>query len=147
MKQLIQIAQVIVMMTITIFVTSCQSTKNPGTALDQIKPASSDEQAIFESVTALQNHISNSEWDEWLALYADDAVLTNGRDKVSKREMRNVVEGISYKITELKVLNKEIGADQAKVSVQFLGNGKKQLETYHYKKINNEWLIFMETNP
>lgn len=141
------VKRIITLMMVMSTVSACQSTKSQGTALNQLKPASSDEQAIYKSLSDLKDNISNSKWDQWLALYTDDAVLTKGGSKVSKEEMRKAVEGISYEITSMKVLSKEIGVDQAKISVQFLGNGKKQFETYHFKKINNRWLIIMETNP
>ena len=147
MKSVMQISKIVVALMIIGILSSCQSTKSTGTALSQLQPANPDEQAFYLSLTDLRDNISNSEWDQWLALYTDDAILTEGKRKVGKDEMRKVVEGISYKITDMEVLSQEISPDQAKVSVQFMGNGKKQFETYHYRKVDNKWLIYMETNP
>ncbi len=106
-----------------------------------------DEKAIYEVLGALQNNISTSQWNKWLQLYSEDAVLTSGKKQLNKKEMRSEVEGISYKITNMMVLDTTIEKDHASVSVSMLGNGKKHLETYKLKKVDNHWLIYMETNP
>ena len=147
MKTVMQISKVVVALMVIGLLSSCQSTKTTGTALSQLQPANADEQAIYQSITDLRDNITNSKWDQWLALYTDDAILTEGKRKVGKDEIRKVVEGASYKITDMEVLSQEIGPDQAKVSVQFMGNGKKNFETYHYRKVDGKWLIYMETNP
>lgn len=126
---------------------ACQAEKQKGTTLDQLSPAKGDEAEIYAIVAALQDSISASQWDKWLALYTDDAVLTSGKKEISKQQMRDIVEGISYKITNLVVLNKDISGNQASISVRFDGNGKEQYETYLLTKKNNKWLIYREKNP
>ncbi|SHO49045.1 nuclear transport factor 2 family protein [Desulfopila aestuarii] len=126
---------------------ACQSTKNPGMMIGNIQGNTSDETEVYAIVAKVQEYISASEWDKWLALYSDDAILTKGDEKVSKSEMRKSVEGIKYKITDMEVLQKTIGVDEAVVSTRFLGNGKEQLESYKLKKIDGIWLIVEETNP
>ena len=106
-----------------------------------------DEKAIYSILGTLQESISASEWDKWLALYSDDAVLTSGNKKLNKQQMRTEVKGISYKITNMAVLDKNIEEDQASVSVSMDGNGKKHYETYKLRKMDGEWLIVAETNP
>ena len=61
--------------------------------------------------------------------------------------MREMVEGVSYKITYMVVLDKNISGDQASISVSFNGNGKKQYETYLLTKKSGQWLIYQEKNP
>ena len=61
--------------------------------------------------------------------------------------MRSIVDGITYKITEMEILKKNIGNEQAFVSVRMIGNGKKHFETYKLKKFDGKWLITEETNP
>lgn len=126
---------------------SCQSTKEPGKMVGQLKPMNSDEAAIYATLEGVKNHISAGQWDEWLALYSDDAVLTNGKSNVTKAEMRDAVQGINYQITEMEILDQTINTDDASVSVAMIGNGKKHKETYKFKKMDGKWLIVEETNP
>jgi len=126
---------------------ACQSTKNPGMMIGSIQGKTGDETEVYATVAGVQEYVSASEWDKWLALYADDAVLTRGSDKVSKSEMRKFIEGKQYKISDMEVLQKVIGADDAFVSTRFIGNGKEELESYKLKKIDGKWLIVEETNP
>ena len=140
----------IVLLTLSLIV-ACQAEKQKGTTLDQVAPANDDEAAIYAIVGKLQDSISAGEWDQWLALYTDDAVLTtgsgSGNKEISKQEMREMVEGVSYKITNMVILDKTISGDQASISVSFDGNGKKQNETYLLTKKSDQWLIYKETNP
>ena len=139
-----------VLLTLCLLV-ACQAEKQKGTTLDQLAPANADETEIYEIVGKLQDRISASEWDKWLELYADDAVLTSGsgtgNKEISKQQMREMVEGVSYKITYMVVLDKNISGDQASISVSFNGNGKKQYETYLLTKKSGQWLIYQEKNP
>jgi ketosteroid isomerase-like protein len=115
--------------------------------VENLQPANNDEAEIFLIVQNLQQYISTSQWDKWLAMYSDDAILTSGKKNVTKEEMRKMIDGFSYKITKMEVTKKQINAEDAFVSVSMIGNGKHQLETYHFKKINNSWRIVKETNP
>lgn len=129
---------------------ACQAEKQKGTTLDQLEPANADELEIYAIVEKIQDRISASEWDQWLDLYTDDAVLTSGgsnNKEINKRQMKDLVEGISYKITNMVVLDKSISGDQASISVSFDGNGKKQYETYLLTKKIGKWLIYKEKNP
>lgn len=125
----------------------CQAEKQKGTTLDQLAPANADEAEIYAIVGKLQDRISASEWDLWLELYTDDAVLSFGKEDVTKQQMRDNVQGITYKIKDMVVLNTDISGGQASVSVSFDGNGKKQYETYQLTKKSGQWLIYKETNP
>ena len=131
--------------------TACQAEKQKGTTLDQLAPANADEAEIYAIVGEIQDRISAGKWDQWLELYTDDAVLTSGwasgNKEISKQQMRDLVEGISYKITNMVVLDKSISGDQASISVSFVGNGKKQYETYLLTKKSGQWLIYKEKNP
>jgi ketosteroid isomerase-like protein len=130
---------------------ACQAEKQKGTTLDQLAPANADEAEIYAIVGKLQDRISAGEWDQWLELYTDDAVLTSGsgsgNKEISKQQMRDMVEGVSFKITNMVVLDKSISGDQASISVSFDGNGKKQYETYLLTKKSGQWLIYREKNP
>jgi len=126
---------------------SCQAEKQKGTTLDQLAPANADEAEIYAIVGKLQDRISASEWDKWLELYTDDAVLTSGKKEINKQQMRDLIEGISYKINDMAVLDKNISGEKASVSVSFNGNGKKQYETYLLTKKSGQWLIYQEKNP
>lgn len=132
-------------------ITACQAEKQKGTALDQLAPANDDEAAIYVIVGKLKDSISGGEWDQWLALYTDNAILTtgsgSGNKEISKQEMREMVEGVSYKITNMVVLDKTISGDKASISVSFDGNGEKQSETYLLTKKSGQWLIYKEKNP
>lgn len=134
-----------------VLITACQAEKQKGTALDQLAPSNDDEAAIYAIVEKLQESISAGEWDQWLALYTDNAILTtgsgSGNKEVSKQEMREKVEGVSYEITNLVVLDKTISGNKASISVNFDGNGKKQNETYLLTKKSGQWLIYKEKNP
>ncbi|PKN41687.1 MAG: hypothetical protein CVU60_09875 [Deltaproteobacteria bacterium HGW-Deltaproteobacteria-18] len=131
----------------TFLIVSCNSTKSSKTLVENLQPANNDEAEIFLIVQNLQQYISTSQWDKWLAMYSDDAILTSGKKNVTKEEMRKMIDGFSYKITKMEVTKKQINAEDAFVSVSMIGNGKHQLETYHFKKINNSWRIVKETNP
>lgn len=126
---------------------SCQSTKQAGTMVGDMKAKNSDEAEVYATISKVQEYISSSQWDKWLALYSDDAVLTERDRKVSKEEMRDVVDGISYKITEMEILQNVVGKDAAFVSVRMVGNGKEQLESYKLAKFDGQWLITEEMNP
>ena len=128
-------------------IVSCNSTKSSKMLVENLQPTNNDESQIYQMVQNIQKYISTSQWDEWLAMYSDDAILTSGKTNVTKEEMRKSAEGISYKITQMEVIKKEINAENAFVSVSMIGNGKPQLETYYFKKINNSWFIVKETNP
>lgn len=146
--RLVRILKYIVVIALALeLLVACQSTKDPGKMVGQLKPMNADEAAIYTSLEGVKNHISASQWDDWLALYSDDAVLTNGKDQVNKKEMRKAVDGINYKISEMEILDQTIEADSASVSVRMIGNGKKHLETYKFKKMDGKWLIVEETNP
>ena len=122
-----------------------QSTK--AMMVDQIKATSPDEEAIYSILENIKDYISSSQWEKWLSLYSADAILTSGQKQVDKVEMRSIVDGITYKITEMEILKKNIGREQAFVSVRMIGNGKEHFETYTFKKFNGKWLIVEETNP
>ena len=126
---------------------ACQSGKQEGISVTQLQPVDSDEAQIYAALQNIQNYISAGEWDKWLALYSDDAILTKGSAQVSKEEMRAAVDGITYVITSMTVLEKNIGASEAIVRTSMVGNGKKQLESYRFNKIDGKWLIMEETNP
>lgn len=126
---------------------SCNSTKSSKTLVENLQPTNSDEAEVYKIVQNIQTYISTSQWDEWLAMYSDDAILTSGKNNVTKEEMRKLIDGVSYKITKMEVTKKQINTEDAFVSVSMIGNDKPQLETYHFKKINNSWLIVKETNP
>ena len=113
----------------------------------QINATTPDEEAIYGILENLIDYISSSQWEKWLSLYSADAILTAGQKQVDKVEMRGIVDGLTYKITEMEILKKNIGKEQAFVSVRMIGNGKKHLETYNFKKFNGKWLIVKETNP
>ena len=122
-----------------------QSTK--AMMVDQIKATSPDEEAIYSILENIKDYISSSQWEKWLSLYSADAILTSGHKQADKVEMRSIVDGLTYKITEMEILKKNIGREQAFVSVRMIGNGKKHFETYTFKKFNGKWLIVEETNP
>ena len=113
----------------------------------QIKATNPDEKAIYGILENLKDYISSSQWEKWLSLYSADAILTVDQKQVDKVEMRSIVNGITYKITEMEILKKKIGVEKASVSVRMIGNGKKHLETYKLKKFDGKWLIIEETNP
>jgi hypothetical protein len=115
-----------------------------------IKGTTPDEAAIYRILDDLKNHISNGEWDEWLALYSDDAILTDGlkhTKQVSKEEMRILIEPITFVIDEMEVLDQTIGPKEASVSVRMTAHGIEHFETYKLKKFNGKWLIVEEINP
>ena len=122
-----------------------QSTK--AMMVDQIKATNPDEEAIYSILENIKDYISSSQWEKWLSLYSADAILTSGQKQVDKVEMRSIVDGLTYKITEMEILKKNIGREQAFVSVRMIGNGKEHFETYTFKKFNGKWLIVEETNP
>jgi len=101
--------------------------------------------------STLQESISASDWDQCLDLYTDDAVLTtgsgSGNKEARKQQMRGMVEGIFYKITNMVVLDKSISGDQKSISVSFDGNNKKQYETSLLTKKNRQWSIYRGKNP
>ena len=113
----------------------------------QIKATNPDEEAIYGILANLKDYISSSQWDKWLSLYADDAILTVDQKQVNKMEMRSIVDGVTYKITEMEILKKNIGNEQAFVSVRMIGNGKNHFETYKLKKFDGKWLITEKNNP
>jgi hypothetical protein len=115
--------------------------------IGQIEAANPEEAAIYGILNQLKTTISQGQWEDWLALYSDDAVLTLGDKKVDKAEMLAAVQGVTYKITEMEVLDKEVGEKDASVSVRFVGNDKKNLETYKFKKQSGVWKIVEERNP
>jgi hypothetical protein len=115
--------------------------------VDQITATSPDEEAIYGILKNIKDYISSSQWEKWLSLYSADAILTSGQKQVDKVEMRSIVEGLTYKITEMEILKKNIGSERAFVSVRMIGNGKKHFETYTFKKFGGKWLITEETNP
>lgn len=123
---------------------ACQAEKQKGTTLDQLAPANADEAEIYAIVGKIQDRITVKEWDQWLDLYADDAVFTSGsgNKEVSKQQIRDMTEGVSYKITNMVVFDKNISGDQASISVSFNGNGKKQNEIYLLTKKSGQWLIY-----
>lgn len=86
----------VVMLAVVLFA-ACQAEKQKGTTLDQLAPANADEAEIYAIVGKIQDRISAGEWDQWLDLYADDAVLTSGsgNKEVSKQQMRDMTEGVS----------------------------------------------------
>lgn len=131
------------------FLVACSTGSQSKNALmvDKIKATNPDEEAIYGILANLKDYISSSQWDDWLSLYADDAILTTGQRQVNKKEMRSMVNGVTYKITEMEILKKNIGDEQAFVSVRMIGNRKKQFETYKLKKFDGKWLITEETNP
>ena len=143
--------RVVLPMLLALFVvgvlSGCQATKDPGMMIGTIQGKTDDETAIYNSLAQLQQYISASEWEKWLALYSDDAVFTLGDKKVSKEDMRKATEGIKYTITDMEVLQKVIGKDDAFVSTKWLGNGKEEFESYKFKKIDGTWLIVEEMNP
>jgi ketosteroid isomerase-like protein len=128
---------------------ACQAEKQKGTTLDQLAPANADEAEIYAIVGKIQDRITVKEWDQWLDLYADDAVFTSGsgNKEVSKQQIRDMTEGVSYKITNMVVFDKNISGDQASISVSFNGNGKKQNEIYLLTKKSGQWLIYRKKNP
>ncbi len=125
--------------------TGSKSTK--AMRVDQIKAASPDEEAIYGILVNIKDYISSSQWEKWLSLYSADAILTADQKQVDKVEMRGIVDGITYKITEMEILKQNIGGEQASVSVRMIANGKKHFETYRFKKFDGKWLIVEETNP
>lgn len=130
------------------WLSGCQATKQPGTFIGDMQGKNDNETAVFSVLSQLQEYVSASEWDKWLALYSDDAILTLGEKKVSKEEMREAAQGIKkYTITNMAVLQKVVGSDDAFVSTRFLGNGKETQESYKLKKIDGNWLIVEEMNP
>ena len=143
--------RVVLPMLLALFVvgvlSGCQATKDPGMMIGTIQGKTDDETAIYTTLGQVQQYISAGAWDKWLALYSDDAVLTLGDKKVSKEEMRKAVDGLKYTITDMEVLQKVIGKDDAFVSTKMLGNGKEHLESYKFKKIDGTWLIVEEMNP
>jgi len=147
LRTLVKFSMVIL---VVVLLAACQAEKQKGATLDQLTPANPDEAEIYAMITKLQDSITASEWDQWLDLYTDDAVLTSGgssNEEISKQQMRDLTEGISYKITNMVVLDKRISGDQASISVSFDGNGKKQYETYLLTKKSGQWLIYKEKNP
>lgn len=137
----------VILLSIVLSLVACNAAKNDKSLVDNIKPASQDEYEIIQMVENIKVYISSSQWDKWLDMYTDDAVLTTREGNVTKEEMRRSVEGISYKITDMHILKKEINSEDASVSVQFKGNGKAQKETYYFKKIDGAWFIVAESNP
>ena len=131
------------------FLVACKAGSQSTNAMvvGQIKATSPDEEAIYGILVNLKDYISSSQWEKWLSLYSADAILTTDQKQVDKVEMRSIVEGITYKITEMEILKKNIGSERAFVSVRMIGNGKKHFETYRFKKFNGKWLIIEETNP
>lgn len=142
-----QICNSVLIVLAVLLITSCNSSKSSHVLVGNLSPANNDEAEIFLMVQNVQDYISASQWDEWLSMYSDDAVLTSGKGEVTKDEMRKNVEGASYKITDMRLVDKQINTADAFVSVSMMGNGKKQLETYHFRKIDGRWLIVKETNP
>lgn len=128
---------------------ACKTTtpSNPSMMIGQISAATAEEAAIYGILDQLKTTISKGQWEEWLSLYSDDAVLTLGDKKVGKGEMLAATKGAKYKISEMEVLDKEIGEKDASVSVRFVGNGQKHLETYNLKKMAGIWKIVEERNP
>jgi len=131
------------------FLVACKTGMQPSNAMmvGNIKATNPDEEAIFGILANLKDYISSSQWDNWLSLYTDDAILTRGDKQVNKTEMRSFIEGKTYKITEMEILKKNIDNNQASVSVRMIGNGKKHFETYKFKKSEGKWLITEEINP
>ena len=131
------------------FLVSCKTgTQSTNSMIvGQIQATNPDEEAIYGILVNLKDYISASQWDKWLSLYSDDAILTTGSNKVSKIEMRNFIEGKTYKISKMEILEKNIAEGQASVSVRMIGNGKRHYETYKFKKFDAKWLITEETNP
>jgi hypothetical protein len=89
------------------FLVACSTTGSQSKnamMVDQIKATNPDEEAIYGILTNLKDYISSSQWDKWLSLYADDAILTTGQTQVNKKEARSIVDGITYKITEMEIL-------------------------------------------
>ena len=113
----------------------------------QIQATSPDEKAIYRILENLKDYLSSSQWEKWLSLYSADAILTVDQKQVDKVEMRSIVNGTTYKITEIEILKKKIGVEKASVSVRMISNGKKHFETYKLKKFDGKWLIIEETNP
>ncbi len=140
---------IIICFLIFAFLVACSTGSQSKNAMmvGQIKATNPDEEAIYGILANLKDYISSSQWDKWLSLYADDAILTVDQKQVNKMEMRSIVEGVTYKITEMEILKKNIGDEQAFVSVRMIGNRKKQFETYKLKKFDGKWLITEETNP
>jgi hypothetical protein len=140
---------IIICFLIFAFLVACSTgpQSKSGMMVGQIKATNPDEETIYGILANLKDYISSSQWDKWLSLYADDAILTTGQKQVNKMEMRSIVDGITYKITEMEILKKNIGQEQAFVSVRMIGNGKKHFETYKFKKFDGKWLITEETNP
>ena len=135
---------------LSIFVISlvgCQSEKSPKLIVGSLQPTNPDEASIYQILDNIKSYISSSQWDKWLAMYSDDAVLTAGDKNVSKSEMREMVEGITYVISSMEIVRKDIGESSASVSVQMKANDKMQKETYTFEKRDGQWLIVAETNP
>ena len=57
---------------------ACQSEKNRYDGCTSVQSMFADEAAIYASLVGIKNYISAGQWDEWLALYADNAILANG---------------------------------------------------------------------
>ena len=131
------------------FLVACNTGSKATKAMmvDQIKATSPDEEAIYGILVNIKDYISSGHWEKWLSLYSADAILTADNKQVDKVEMRSIVDGITYKITEMEILKQNISGEQASVSVRMIGNGKKHFETYRFKKFDGKWLIVEETNP
>ena len=134
---------------ILITMVSCKTTSHSTNSMivGQIQATNPDEEAIYGVLVNLKDYISASQWDKWLSLYSDDAILTTSNDKLSKTEMRSFIEGQTYRISKMEILKKSIAENQASVSVRMIGNGKKHYETYKLRKFDDKWLIVEETNP
>ena len=130
------------------FLVACKTGSQSANAImvGQIKTTNPDKEAIYGILANLKDYINSSQWDKWLSLYTDDAILTVGQKQFNKMEMRRIVDGKTYKITEMEILKKNIGKEQAFVSVRVIGNGKKRFGTYEFKKFDGKWLITEETN-
>jgi hypothetical protein len=112
-----------------------------------IKGTTPDEEAIYRILENIKKYISNGEWDNWLALYSENAVLTDriGYLKVNKMEMRMLVTPLTIVIDDMEILDKSIGPAEASVSVRMIAHGREHFETYKLKKLNGKWLIVEET--
>lgn len=137
----------IILSSLMIFTLACQPKQDSKMLVESLQPSNSDEIEIFQIIDNIKTFISSSEWDKWLEMYSDDAVLTAGNKNVSKSEMRSIVEGISYKITSMEIINKDIGPNSASVSVKMTANDKFEFETYKFEKRSGRWLIIAENNP
>jgi ketosteroid isomerase-like protein len=149
MNRLMVLNRIAICFLVLVFMVSCKTTSQSTNSMivGQIQGTNPDEEAIFAILEDLKNYITTKQWDKWLSLYSDDAILTTSYDKLSKTEMRSFIEGKTYRITEMEILKKDIAENQASVSVRMIGNGKKHYETYKLRKFDDKWLIVEETNP